>query len=133
MKSPKILLIGIGGVYNYGCEAIVRGTEIIVRSEYPDANIVYASHRVTDDRKMLEGSHVQVIERGRFRRYSLKNICRKLLALAGIKWCPMVDSLGLVEGVDAVFSKQEKGLQAKAYNPLFYWCPRLESNQRLQD
>jgi len=104
MKSPKILLIGIGGVYNYGCEAIVRGTEIIVRSEYPDANIVYASHRVTDDCKMLEGSQVQVIERGRFKRYSLKNICRKLLTLAGIKWCPMVDSLGLVEGVDAVFS-----------------------------
>lgn len=104
MKSPKILLIGIGGVYNYGCEAIVRGTEIIVRSEYPDANIVYASNRVTEDRKMLEGSQVQVIERGRFRRYSLKNICRKLLTLAGIKWCPMVDSMGLVEGVDAVFS-----------------------------
>jgi hypothetical protein len=31
MKSPRILLIGIGGVYNYGCEAIVRGTEAIVR------------------------------------------------------------------------------------------------------
>lgn len=104
MKFPKILLIGIGGVYNYGCEAIVRGTEIIVRSEYPDANIVYASHRVTDDCKKLKGSQVQVIERGKFRRFSLKNICRKLLTLAGIKWCPMVDSIRLVEGVDAVFS-----------------------------
>jgi polysaccharide pyruvyl transferase WcaK-like protein len=104
MKSPKILLIGIGGVYNYGCEAIVRGTEIIIRSAYPDANIVYASHSVNDDRRRLEGSQIQVIERGQFKRYSLKNICRKLLALAGIKWNPLVDSLGLLEGVDAVFS-----------------------------
>ena len=40
----------------------------------------------------------------RSKRYSPKNVCRKLLALAGIKWNPMVDSLGLVEGVDAVFS-----------------------------
>lgn len=105
MKSQKkFLLIGIGGVYNYGCEAIVRGTEIIVRSEYPDANIVYASHRVADDRKRLAGSQVQVIERGKIGRYSLKNMGRKLLSLAGIQWNPMVDSLDLVDDVDAVFS-----------------------------
>lgn len=104
MKSPRILLIGIGGVYNYGCEAIVRGTEAIVRKEYPNANIVYASRRVADDRKRLEGSEVQIIERGNPRRYSAKNICRKLLSFAGIRWVPMVESLGLLENVDAVFS-----------------------------
>lgn len=105
MKSPKkFLLIGIGGVYNYGCEAIVRGTEIILRREFPDAIIIYASHRADDDRKRLAGSQVQVIERGRFKRYSLKNICRKLLSMVDIKWNPMIDSLRLVEGVDSVFS-----------------------------
>jgi polysaccharide pyruvyl transferase WcaK-like protein len=104
MKSPRILLIGIGGVYNYGCEAIVRGTEAIVRQEYPDADIVYASRRVADDRKRLEGSEVQIIERGSPRRYSAKNIYRKLLSFAGIRWAPMVESLGLLENVDAVFS-----------------------------
>lgn len=52
----------------------------------------------------LKGSKVQVIERGRFRRYSAKNICRKILSLAGIKWASMVVSLGLLENVDAVFS-----------------------------
>ena len=105
MESPKkFVLIGIGGVYNYGCEAIVRGTEIILRSKYPDADIVYASNRVLDDRKRLRGAQIRVIERGHFERFSLKNICRKLLALVGIKWDPLIDSLGLVEGVDAVFS-----------------------------
>ena len=103
-KFPRILLIGIGGVYNYGCEAIVRGTEAIIRREYPDASIVYASRRVAADRKRLEGSKVQVIERGQFKRYSAKNMGRKLLSLAGIRWSPMVESLGLLENVDAVFS-----------------------------
>ncbi len=104
MKSPRILLVGIGGVYNYGCEAIVRGSEAIIRREYPDADIVYASRRVADDLKRLEGSKIQVIERGRFRRYSVKSICLKLLSLIGIRWFPMVESLGLLKNVDAVFS-----------------------------
>jgi len=104
MGSPRILLIGIGGVYNYGCEAIVRGTEVIVHQEYPNASIIYASHRVADDQNRLEGSEVKVIERGQRRRYSAKNICRKLLSLAGIRWNPMMDSLGLLKDVDAVFS-----------------------------
>lgn len=100
----QVLLIGIGGVYNYGCEAIVRGTEAIVRREYPDASIVYASRRVADDTKRLEGSKVQAIERGHPQRYSAKNICRKLLSLSGIRWTPMTDSLGLLKNIDAVFS-----------------------------
>ena len=103
-KFPRILLIGIGGVYNYGCEAIVRGTEAIVRREYPDADIVYASRRVADDLKRLKGSNVRIIERVVYNRYSIKNICRKLLSLAGIRWTPMMESLGLLKGVDAVFS-----------------------------
>jgi len=104
MKFPRILLIGIGGVYNYGCEAIVRGTEIIIRREYPDAKIVYASRRVADDLQRLEGSSVVVVERGRFSRYSVKNICRKLLSLAGIIWSPMTESLGILKDADAMFS-----------------------------
>lgn len=104
MKHPRILLIGIGGVYNYGCEAIVRGTETIVRRAYPKANIVYASYRVADDLERLKGSAIQVIERVRPRRYLAKNICRKLLLLVGIRWSPMVEPLRVLKGIDAVFS-----------------------------
>ena len=100
----QVLLIGIGGVYNYGCEAIVRGTEAIVHREYPDAEIVYASWRADDDRKRLEGLRVRVVEKDRFRRYSIKNICRKLLSLAGIEWTPVVESLRLLKNIDIAFS-----------------------------
>lgn len=104
VKKTKILLIGIGGVYNYGCEAIVRGTEILVRQEFPDADIVYASYRVDDDLQRLKGSNVKVVKRGRIRRYSIKNIFRKLLSIAGIRWDPIVESLKLLKDVNAVFS-----------------------------
>lgn len=104
MKSPRILLIGIGGVYNYGCEAIVRGTAAIVRKEYPAAGIIYASRRPIDDRNRLKGSQVRIVERRHIGRYSIKNITRKALSIIGIQWCPRVDSLRLLKGVDAVLS-----------------------------
>ena len=31
MKRPTFILEGIGGVFNYGCEAQVRGTAAILR------------------------------------------------------------------------------------------------------
>jgi len=104
MRSPRILLIGIGGVYNYGCEAIVRGTEKILHREYPNAQIVYASRRPSDDQRRLAGSEVRIIERKRNNRYSVKNICRKMLSLGGIRWDIASDSLALLKNVDAVIS-----------------------------
>jgi len=102
MKSPRILLIGITGAYNYGCEAIVRGTEAIIRQEYPDAEIIYASRQPEDDRIRLKGSKVQIVGKGVLRRYSVKNICRKLLSLVGIRWYPIMYSLKLLKNIDAV-------------------------------
>ena len=104
MKSPRILLIGIGGVYNYGCEAIVRGTAAIIRREYPTADIIYASRRPVDDQERLKSSHVRIAERKFIGRYSVKNIARKALSIIGIQYCPRVDSLRLLKGIDAVLS-----------------------------
>lgn len=104
MKNPTILLIGIGGVYNYGCEAVVRGTEAIIRKEYPTADIIYASRRSIDDKNRLKGSQVKIIERKYWRRYSIKNISRKLLSIVGIRWSPITDSLQLLKDIDAVLS-----------------------------
>ena len=97
----KILLIGIGGVYNYGCEAIIRGTTNIIHQNIPDATIDYASYRVEDDKRRLEGCNIRIITRP-FKRYSLKNIFRKLLTLAGIYIS--YDSYSLIKDYNAVFS-----------------------------
>ena len=108
MSNPaphrRFLLIGIGGVYNYGCEAIVRGTEILLHRRWPDAQVVYASPRADDDRQRLAGSNVEVIRREQFGRYSPRNVTRKLLSFAGVTWYPRMDRLRLADGADAVLS-----------------------------
>lgn len=104
MKSPRILLIGIGGVYNYGCEAIVRGTERMLHERWPDARIVYASRRPEDDRARLKGCNVEIIRRKRVGRYSPRNVLRKMLSIAGISWYPTTDPPKISNGYDAVLS-----------------------------
>lgn len=99
----RILLIGIGGVYNYGCEAIVRGTVNILRSKWPDCEIIYATPRVEDDRRRLADCDVTIVHRP-FNRYSGKNILRKLLSYFGYRWQPCLEDLSLLKNIDAVYS-----------------------------
>ena len=56
-------LYGINGVYNYGCEAIVRGTEKLLRDIYPNLEIKYASLRTDDDKKRLSGCDIRIVDR----------------------------------------------------------------------
>jgi polysaccharide pyruvyl transferase WcaK-like protein len=60
-KTPTFGLYGIFGTYNYGCEAIVRGTQKIIHNVFPDAKIVYASFRPEDDRRRLTGCNIEII------------------------------------------------------------------------
>ena len=57
----KVLLIGIGGVYNYGCEAIVRGTVNILKTIDNRIEVYYASYNYEDDIKRLNGCDVKII------------------------------------------------------------------------
>lgn len=98
-----VLLMGIGGVYNYGCEAIVRGTAASVRAAWPGARVVYASPRPADDRMRLRGVDLEVVPRP-LQRYSTRNIVRTLCRVAGIEHYPCVDSLALLKGVSTVLS-----------------------------
>lgn len=100
----NVLLIGIGGVYNYGCEAIVRGTVNILKSISPEIKISYASYNYNDDVKRLSGCDIRIVERSRPRRWSLRNITRKLLSLFGITNIFSYDSTDWLGNYDTVFS-----------------------------
>jgi len=102
--SPRILLLGIEGVYNYGCEAIVRGTERLIHERWPSAEIVYASPRPEDDRRRLDGLPVEIVRRKQLRHYSLRNIGRKFLEMVGARWQPEFYAASMLEGMDAVLS-----------------------------
>ncbi len=104
MTEPHFLLIGIGGVYNYGCEAIVRGTELLIRQRWPGARLTYASCRPDDDRSRLAGCAVETVRRPEVTRYSLRNLERKLLSCIGLGWKPLPRIRPLLKSVDAVLS-----------------------------
>lgn len=121
----KILLIGIGGVYNYGCEAIVRGTEAILHKRWPDLKIYYASSRPDDDKKRLKGCDVKIIYRKRMGRYSFVNISRKFLEIFKICYLPTYESKSILKDFDAVFSIGGDIYTLYSNNKFNYSLPRF--------
>jgi polysaccharide pyruvyl transferase WcaK-like protein len=104
MKAPRFLLYGIAGVYNYGCEAIVRGTEALLHEAWPNAKIVHASLRPEEDRRRLDGTHVDIVPRRRYSRYSPRNFARKAASLLGSSWSPLLEHMPWLDDCDVVLS-----------------------------
>ena len=58
----KVGLYGIRGVYNFGCEAIVRGACKFIHKLYPDAEIIYFSYNYDYDVEILKNLELKVEE-----------------------------------------------------------------------
>lgn len=56
----KIGLYGILGVYNFGCEAIIRGACRLIQKLYPEAQIIYFSYSYEFDKKALEDLNLEI-------------------------------------------------------------------------
>ena len=56
----KILLIGHGGFYNRGCEAIVRGTVEIIKHYVPDSEIILCSYVPEEDAALTRENHLRI-------------------------------------------------------------------------
>ena len=62
----RIAIYGIGGLYNYGCEAIVRGTVEYIRNVYGnDVSITYYSRNMKDDKIITDSLGVNIVDIGR--------------------------------------------------------------------
>ncbi len=57
----KVLLAGHGGAYNRGCEAIVRGTAVILRAHFGDCDLVLASDSAERDREVDWGFPLEIV------------------------------------------------------------------------
>lgn len=98
-------LYGIAGVYNYGCEAIVRGTETILRENWPDVHIKYASLRPKDDKRRLKGCNVEIIPREKYPILSLPGISKTLAHTIGMPFYPYYEeNIDWIDNCDAVLS-----------------------------
>lgn len=49
----KVYLYGIHGVYNYGCEAMVRGISEKFKNMYPECRVIYKTPSLENDSKIL--------------------------------------------------------------------------------
>ena len=61
----RIAIYGIGGLYNYGCEAIIRGTVTFIRKRYPDSEITYYSRHYYYDKKQIADLDIVVKDIGK--------------------------------------------------------------------
>jgi len=100
----KVLLVGVLGTYNYGCEAIVRGAVEILNRKYDgDCKIILSTPDVEGDRVRLEGSGVELVKR-RLNKYKLTNIIRKIAARFGFNFPVVIEDVVDLESFDAVYS-----------------------------
>lgn len=124
-------LYGIFGVYNYGCEAIVRGTEIILHEIWPNARIKYVSPRPEDDKNRLKGCSVEIVPRKFHNLLSisrLNGIIGKNTGFYSKKF--FWEDLGWVDECDVIFSiggdlytlpPNYKDPKNRYYNPLIHF------------
>lgn len=60
--SKKVKLIGIYGLYNFGCEAIVRGTYKLLKEADPNVEIELYTHTLEYDEKVISDLEIKVIQ-----------------------------------------------------------------------
>lgn len=105
MDNLTVGLYGINGVYNYGCEGIIRGTEIILRKKWPDIHIKYASLRPKDDKKRLSNTNVDIVEREQYPITSIPGVSKFLSYSVGPPfYLPYSENLNWVDECDLILS-----------------------------
>lgn len=83
----KIALYGIGGLYNYGCEAIVRGTVANIRSINENCKITYYSKFYEYDKEQIKDLNIEVVNiESKKRLY--KRVIGKVIDILGVNILP---------------------------------------------
>jgi colanic acid/amylovoran biosynthesis protein len=101
----KVLLVGLFGTYNYGCEAIVRGSVEILNRKYEKegCDITLATPNVDDDKKRLTGSGVKIVKRN-LNKFKISNILRKAVTKIGQNFPVVIEDVVDLDSYDAVYS-----------------------------
>lgn len=97
-------IYGIAGVYNLGCEAIIRGTYLNFKEIFPDAKWVYYSPNASEDSKILEDLAIEVRQTKK-KMFFLKRCVNKSFDILGIKYqIPYDDYQDIINNVDMIIS-----------------------------
>lgn len=130
----KVGLYGIYGVYNFGCEAIVRGAYKFIKNLYPDCKIIYYSFSYSYDKTRLEDLDLDIIpveiqnsiiKRGINKFFRIFNIEKQYLMFNADK---IIDEIDLLISIGGDIYTIPQALREKEkysyYNPLVDFCNR---------
>lgn len=130
----KVGLYGIYGVYNFGCEAIVRGAYKFIKNLYPDCKIIYYSFSYSYDKTRLEDLDLDIIpveiqnsiiKRGINKFFRIFNIEKQYLMFNADK---IIDEIDLLISIGGDIYTIPQALREKEkysyYNPLVDFCDR---------
>lgn len=95
---------GIGGLYNFGCEAIVRGTYEHIRRCNPQEEIVYFTPNFKYDSKKLSDLNIEVVDINKGARLIKKVINRILSKLKCKNRIILDDWKKIVSKVNCIYS-----------------------------
>lgn len=105
MCKKRIGLYGIGGLYNYGCEAIVRGTTELIRRMAPEASITYYTPRAEDDRRQIADLKIEVEQMPVAKRSLFLKACGKVSRMFAVPFDATGESYEtILRGCDVLVS-----------------------------
>ncbi len=122
----NILLVGHGGCYNRGCEAIVRSTVCLLRKEFGSVKITISSFDYENDRLIDFGHNVTIIpasSRNQWKRFSKDWTIRQFLRIFAkdriweLEYSPIVRHL---KNADLVLSVGGDNYTADYGEPSYY-------------
>lgn len=105
MSENRIGLYGVGGLYNYGCEAIVRGTTKLIRRVAPEASIRYFTPRADEDRRQVADLGIDVVQMPSTKRSLLLKVLGKASGMLTVPFDATGESYETVlDGCDILIS-----------------------------
>lgn len=130
----KIGLYGIRGVYNFGCEAIVRGAYKFINDIYPESEIIYYTYSEEYDKKILADLNIK-IKPIRSNKTVIKRLVNKICKILKInKQYLMLDYKSIIDEVDIIMSIGgdiytipeviRENRKYPYYNPLVDFCDK---------
>ncbi|WPC43288.1 polysaccharide pyruvyl transferase family protein [Clostridium sp. JS66] len=104
-KQLKIGLFGIYGLYNYGCEAIVRGTYELLKLAWPNCKIILYTYCPKEDRKAVSDLNI-IVKYIPMKRYiMLRRIINKFLRIIFVqKQLTFWNAKSVANECDIIFS-----------------------------
>lgn len=101
----KIGLFGMYGLYNYGCEAIVRGTYSLLKKAYPDCSVILYTFFPETDKEIVTDLEITVKKVPSKNILKLRRIMNKILRILFIeKQLSLWDAQNVADECDMVFS-----------------------------